>query len=61
MLWKQFIAYAVRWQLSSPVLALALYYLQPHGIITATIAANLIGAMIFFWIDKRIFKQVKIT
>ena len=53
---KKFLLYLVRWQCSTPVLALCLYIL-PFKTIINTILANLIGGCIFFWIDKRIFKK----
>lgn len=54
---KKFLLYLLRWQLSSPVLALCLFFLEPVGTIWATIIANLIGGCIFFWVDKLIFKE----
>lgn len=53
---KQFILYLIRWQCSSPVLALCLYYLK-LGTILNTIIANLIGGFIFYWVDKKIFSK----
>lgn len=53
---KQFILYLIRWQFSSPILALCLYYLK-LGTILNTIIANLIGGIIFYWIDKKIFSK----
>ena len=53
---KQFLIYLFRWQLSTPILALCLSWL-PFNTILNTIVANLIGGIIFFWIDKRIFKK----
>lgn len=53
---KKHILYLLRWQISSPILALCLYYLD-LGIILNTIIANLIGGCIFFWIDRLIFKN----
>lgn len=53
---KQFLLYALRWQLSTPILALCLYYLN-CSVTIETIIANLLGSSIFFWIDKYIFKQ----
>jgi hypothetical protein len=52
---KKFILYAFRWQLSSPILAACIIYL-PFNSITKTIIANLLGALIFFFVDKWIFK-----
>ena len=56
---KKFILYLLRWQLSSPILALCLFLLEPVGAFWATIIANLIGGCIFFWVDKKIFKGEK--
>jgi hypothetical protein len=53
---KQFLLYALRWQLSTPILALCLYYFN-FNVTTETIIANTIGSSIFFWVDKYIFKQ----
>ena len=52
---KRFILYLIRWQLSSPILALCLMLL-PFDTIINTIIANLIGGIIFYFVDKRIFK-----
>ena len=53
---KRFLLYLFRWQLSTPILALVLHLLDTNEIIE-TIIANLIGGIIFFWIDKLIFKE----
>lgn len=53
----RFLLYLGRWQLSSPLLALCLIWLEPVGTVWATIIANLIGGIIFFWVDKLIFKE----
>ena len=52
----KFILYLIRWELSTPVLALCLSFLKFNTIIN-TIIANLIGGIIFYWIDKCIFKK----
>jgi len=50
---KRFILYLIRWQLSTPILWLVIRNL---GIgIGSTVIANLLGASIFFWVDKFIF------
>lgn len=54
---KRFLAYALRWQASSLILAPCLMLLGHLGEWPATIIANLIGAIIFFWVDKIIFKE----
>ena len=52
---KKYLLYLLRWQLSTPILALVLYILNTNELIK-TIIANLIGGLIFFWIDRIIFK-----
>lgn len=54
---KRFLLYLLRWELSSPILALCLVWLEPAGTVWATIIANLIGGCIFFFVDKWIFKE----
>ena len=54
---KKYIAYLIRWQLSTPILAVCLHFLTGLGELWATIIANLIGGLIFFWVDKKIFKK----
>jgi DNA-directed RNA polymerase subunit RPC12/RpoP len=53
--YKQYAIYLIRWQLSTPILAVALIVLASMNKIYATIIANLIGGLIFFWVDKFIF------
>lgn len=53
---KQFLLYLLRWQCSSPILALCLYFFN-FGTVINTIIANLIGGIIFYFVDKRIFKK----
>ena len=53
---KKYILYLIRWQLSSPILAICLCYLK-LGTVWNTIIANLIGGCIFYWVDKLIFKN----
>ena len=54
---KKYFFYLVRWQLSTPILAIVLKLLSNMSTLTATIIANFIGGLIFFWIDKLIFKK----
>ena len=54
---RKYLLYIVRWQLSTPILAICLIWLSSLGEIWSTIIANFIGALIFFWIDKLIFKD----
>lgn len=53
--WKRYGLYLIRWQLSTPILAGVLYVLSGTGKLTATIIANFIGGLIFFWVDRFIF------
>jgi len=54
-LWKQYILYLVRWQLSTPILAIVMVYLAYLGEWRAAVISNLIGGLIFFWLDRLIF------
>lgn len=54
---KKYLFYLVRWQLSTPILAVALLLLSAASPLTATIIANLVGGLIFFWVDRIIFKR----
>lgn len=51
--------YLLRWQLSTPILAVCLHFLAGLGELWATIIANFIGGCIFFAVDKKIFKEKK--
>ena len=53
---KQYGFYLLRWQLSTPILALCTFWLAGLGNVWAAIVANLIGGLIFFWVDSWIFK-----
>jgi hypothetical protein len=52
---KRYGLYLIRWQLSTPILAGVLYLLASMDALTATVIANLIGGLIFFWVDRFIF------
>ncbi len=52
---KRYGLYLIRWQLSTPILAVVLYWLANTNEFVATTIANLIGGLIFFWIDRFIF------
>ena len=56
MLIKRYLFYLFRWQLSTPILAVVLLWLNDWNVTVATVIANLIGGLIFFWVDKFIFK-----
>jgi len=57
---KQYLLYLIRWQLSTPILALVLYLFGVGSSpIIPTIVANLVVGLIFFWVDKFIFRDKK--
>ena len=60
----KFLLYLVRWQLSTPILApIVAIYKHSSSLLgtkedwAAAAIANLIGACIFFWVDRFIFKS----
>lgn len=56
---KRYILYLLRWQSSGIVLAPILEIMKNQNVVLVTIIANLIGGMIFYWVDKKIFKEKK--
>lgn len=52
---KRYALYLLRWQASTPILAGVGILLAGMGYIVAAIIANLIGGLIFFWVDQFIF------
>jgi len=52
---KRYGLYILRWQASTPILAGVNIALIRMGQFIAAIVANLIGGLIFFWIDQFIF------
>ena len=51
----RFFLYLIRWQLSSPILFACLILLTDKvGAFWATVLSNLIGGIIFYFVDKRI-------
>ncbi|MBN1431953.1 MAG: hypothetical protein JW931_04195 [Methanomicrobiaceae archaeon] len=52
---KRYGLYLIRWQLSTPILAGVGIILASMGQIVSAIIANLIGGLIFFWVDRFIF------
>lgn len=53
--WKRYGLYLLRWQASTPVLAAISIIMVAYGQIIAAVVANLIGGLIFFWVDQFIF------
>lgn len=54
---KRYTIYLIRWQLSTPVIYLVMRYVNIDNTLIKTILANLIGGLIFYWIDKVIFRK----
>lgn len=51
----RFLLYLCRWQLSSPILWACLLVLTDKvGAFWATVLSNLVGGIIFYFVDKRI-------
>jgi hypothetical protein len=53
---KKYLFYLFRWQLSTPILALVLWALRGYNDWIVTVIANLLGGLIFFWVDRFIFR-----
>jgi hypothetical protein len=53
--YKRYGLYLLRWQASTPILAGVGIFLASMGQWVAAIVANLIGGLIFFWVDQFIF------
>ena len=49
--------YLIRWQLSTPVLGIVIISLYSLPIWESVIIANLIGGLIFYSVDRRIFQM----
>lgn len=54
---KKYLLYLFRWQLSTPILAIVIALLNVDNEWVSSAIANLIGGLIFFWVDKFIFKD----
>jgi hypothetical protein len=52
---KRYGLYLLRWQLSTPILAGIGVILVSMGQLVSAIVANLVGGLIFFWVDRFIF------
>lgn len=60
--------YCIRWQLSTPILAIVPILMKAAGLLhfgsslnfwVAAFISNLIGSFIFYWVDRWIFKKRK--
>lgn len=56
---KRFALYLLRWQASTIILAPCIAWLAPLGPIASAAIANLIGGVVFYFVDRRIFKEDK--
>ena len=54
---KKYGLYLLRWQLSTLTLAPVMIFMAGINPWIAVIVGNLVGGLIFFWIDRWIFKQ----
>ncbi|MDD1672357.1 MAG: hypothetical protein LUO82_05105 [Methanomicrobiales archaeon] len=52
---RRYGVYLLRWQASTPLLAGVGILLAGMGQVIAAVVANLIGGLIFFWVDRFIF------
>ena len=57
---KRYFLYLVRWQLSTPILAWCVVVFAALGATWATVIANLIGGLIFYFLDFYIFNQTNL-
>jgi len=57
---KKYLLYLVRWQLSTPILAVCVITFATLGTTWSTVLANFIGGLIFFWVDRWIFNHTAI-
>lgn len=53
----RYVMYLIRWQLSTPILYFCISFLPMEDELSKTIIANLIGGLLFFWVDKIIFNK----
>ena len=54
---RRFALYLIRWQMSTPILAGVLWLLADWPALAATVVANLVGGVVFFWVDRAIFER----
>jgi hypothetical protein len=53
---RQYPLYLLRWQLSTPILAIVVGYFAYLGEWVGAALANLVGGLVFFWADRFIFR-----
>ena len=57
---KRYSIYLIRWQLTTPLLAWCLIVFSSLGATWAAVIANLMGGMIFYFVDQFIFQSEKL-
>jgi len=58
---RRYALYLLRWQASTPLLAAVEIVLFTTGPLIAAVIANLIGGLIFFWVDQYIFTSCRLA
>jgi hypothetical protein len=53
---SRILLYLLRWQASGLILAPCIAWL-PYGAVAKAVVANLVGGVIFYWVDKQIFRN----
>lgn len=53
----KFLLYFLRWQASTPVLAVVTWLMSNYDNWISAMVANAIGACIFYWVDKWILGE----
>lgn len=56
---KKYMVYLLRWQLSSPIIAGVSFLMGERNPLLVAFVANLVGGLVFFWVDRRIFESQK--
>lgn len=57
-LWQKYLLYLTRWQLSTPLISGVFFLLTGRmNALWIGVIANFIGGLIFFWVDKFIFRS----
>ena len=59
--YKRYALYLIRWQLSTPILAIVPMILNLDNPWKIAIIANIIGGLIFFWVDSFIFTSKELN
>lgn len=59
-MFRKYSLYLIRWQLSTPILAVCIVLFAQYGATWSTVLANFIGGLIFFWVDRWIFRKTDI-